>query len=113
MNDEMIEGISPLVISKIKRYRFKRYTMHPLANRLIRKQYPILSRIPIVNWFFLYTNDDDSWDHIQTPHFKIFGSGGQRLKTVWCHSNDDMISRADAAEQKLNNFLKNLQGDIK
>lgn len=106
--NEMIEGVSPLAISRIVKYRFKRYGMHPLANRLIRKRHPILSRTPIVNLFYLY-GEDNIFGDCRQPHFDILGADRSCLKTVWCRSHLELDQRVDAAQAKLDNFLAGLR----
>lgn len=112
MNDETIEGINPLIISTFSRRKFKRYKMHPYINVLVRRKYPFWSRVPIVNLFLLY-DVDDIFGVVRHPYFAIYGADGSRLIEITCRSNDDLKVRADQAEQKLNNFLSKIQGELK
>jgi len=109
MSDELIEGISPLSIATFRRHKFKRWSMHPRANILIRRKHIILSRVPIIRMFLLF-NEDHFWGNLVIhPHFDIIGTDGGTIETVWCRSNHDLDVRIDAARQKLNAFLYSMK----
>ncbi len=110
VSDQMIEGVNPLSISRFAKFNFYRNNVHPLANRLARKRHPIATRIPFINWFYLYT---EGWDYIQLPGFEIIGSDGGYIKTVRCQSYAERDRRLTDAQMKLNTFLENIQKEIK
>lgn len=104
---EMIEGVSPLAIGSIRKFRFRRHGYHPLHDRLLEKKKPWLRYVPLSGVFAFRS---DPWDWVTPAHFDIIGTDGDRIKTVYCRSKSELDERASAAQEKLDQFLANIQG---
>lgn len=103
---EMIEGISPLHISRFQSFRANSsyHGKHPLINVYVRRKYPILSKIPLLRLIVLYD------ERIFRPaYFNIIGSNDRILKTVVCRNSAELDERVIDARIKLEQFIVNIQ----
>ena len=101
MSDNLIEGINPLIISKIIALSGLRHGMHPIKLRYLKKKYPIRG------FFGFY--QPMLFDGYWKPVVKIYGSDGDVIKIITCRSNDHAFALKVSIEARLNEFLSNLR----
>lgn len=101
MSDNLIEGINPLTISKIRAFEGKRLGPHPAKLRYLQKKNPIRGALG----FYEQLIFDGYW----RPKVKIYGSDGDPVKVITCRSNDHAISLRNSLEAQLNSFLSNIR----
>ena len=110
---EMIEGISPLQITRFRVYKANANAgwdisgneKHPMINQMVREKYPTLSRIPILRAFVRYPER-----YFRPAHFDIMGGGDKWIKTIECKSDAELRERVGEAQARLDEFLANIQG---
>lgn len=73
---------------------------HPVINRMVRKRYPLLTKLPVIKDLILYKTR--TW---QRPRFEIVGVNNRVIKTVYSRSNADLKSKFDYATDLLDNFV--------
>ena len=103
MQDNLIEGINPLTISKIRWKRGVRRGIHPSKANYLRK------KNPISGFFGFY--EPDFFDCFWKPCVRIYGSDGDILKEITCRSNIHAESLNDELNEKLNKFLSSIRVD--
>lgn len=101
----MIEGISPLAISKIYSKKFERWGYHPSWTKVMRK------RNPIRGFFGFYENG--MFDGTYPPMVVIKGTDNHTIKHIRCKSNDEAANYAAELNAKLDAFLTSLTSQCK
>jgi hypothetical protein len=96
----LIDGINPLVISKISVNRYRRHGNHPYWCKVMRKKHPIRA------FFGLYENG--LFDGVYLPTVVIRGSDHSALKCISCKSNDEATELAALFNAQLESFLNSL-----
>ena len=104
MNDNLIKGVNPYQITYIVWGKFRRFDYHPYYNRLARRKFPILSRIPLINWFILRFDDNCS-DSVWPAYVHIKGNG-RVLYRIACKSNAEAESLCAQLNKELDDFVK-------
>lgn len=101
MTNDMIEGVNPLVISRITWKQGYRIGWHPRKNRLMRKKNPIRG------FFGLYNEElFDGWNY---PTVIIYGSDGDILRVVSVRSNAAAKARSRELNEQLSSFINSLK----
>lgn len=101
MENNLIEGINPLTISKITWRKFRRIGTHPSKLKYLKKKHPVSA------FFGLY--EADIYDGYYPPRVIIFGSNGQGLRTISCRNNDHAEKLCRELNEKLNSFVLTLK----
>lgn len=103
MQDNLIEGINPLTISKIRWIKGKRHGIHPFTAKYLKKKNPIRG------FFGAYAHGlfDGFWE----PCVRIYGSDGDIVREITCRSNIHAESLNDELNEKLNKFLSSIRMD--
>ncbi len=99
--DNFIEGINPLVISKILALSGYRHGIHPVYAKYMRKKNPIRG------FFGFY--EQGLFDCYYKPCVKIYGSDGDCIKIITCRSNDHARNLKKSLENQLNEFLSSMK----
>lgn len=99
----LIEGVNPIIISRIVGEEGYRRGKHPKYYRLQKKKWygSILSKER--GWF-------DGW---YRPRVLILGSDGRIIKTIICKSNQHAETLINSLMDKLNEFNQSLCSDLK
>ena len=99
--NNFIEGINPLVISKIVAFSGYRHGIHPSMLKYMKKKHPIKAALGfyVQGLFHCY------WK----PCVKIYGSDGACIKIITCKSNDHARNLKKSLETQLNEFLSSVK----
>jgi hypothetical protein len=108
MNDNLIRGINPFQITKIGWSKFRRYDVHPYYNRLARKKFPILTRIPFVRAFIL--KDDSEYRFYDISQADVYIEGQKTtLRRIECKSNAEAEALYNTLNKELDDFVKSVK----
>jgi hypothetical protein len=98
----LIEGINPLVISKITMRRGRRRGRHPYHTKLIKRKYPFRK-------FFLITGDDVWFEYWESAEVSIRGADGDEIRYIKCKSNAAAEALRDKLQAELEAFLTDIR----
>ena len=101
MQDNLIYGVNPLIISRILYFESFRVGPHPFYLKYMNKKHPILSL------FGMYKKD--TFDYFSHPTVKIYGSNGEIVRIISCKSNDDAKQLKEELVKRLNDFLSSIK----
>jgi hypothetical protein len=101
----LIEGVNPLVISKIKWSKAYRYGKHPLWYKFSRRKHPILWRFGFI--------EENYFEWHRAARVTIHGSDGEPVNFLSCTSNAKAKKLCDELNKDLDKFLSSVRMELR